>query len=112
MFALTDGSQWGNLLILSAAFKDPVLHPFVDEELLRTLFFKTVQFLRQSAAATSSLRIDMRILEGLQRDLFYTPDLRANSSFSSNTSTQTPRPVMAATTPMSAHLQMGPLHGQ
>ncbi|KNB13975.1 hypothetical protein FOXG_12561 [Fusarium oxysporum f. sp. lycopersici 4287] len=66
----TAHAQWGNLLILSAAFRDPILHTYVDEELLRTLFHKTIQFLRQSATATSALRTDMHILEGLQRDLF------------------------------------------
>ncbi|OBS17242.1 hypothetical protein FPOA_12269, partial [Fusarium poae] len=80
----TAHAQWGNLLVLSAAFRDPVLHTFVDEELLRTLFHKTIQFLRQSATATSALRTDMHILEGLQRDLFsYNP--RTNSSFSRDT---------------------------
>jgi hypothetical protein len=75
-FAKTEAdqsSQWGNLLVLSAAFKDPVLHQFVDEKLLRNLCDKTIRLLRQSATETSSLRTDMRILEGLQRDLF--PDL-------------------------------------
>jgi hypothetical protein len=33
----------------------------------------------------------LRILEGLQRDLFHPPDRRTNSSFSSHTSIQTPR---------------------
>ncbi|KAM0360229.1 hypothetical protein ACHAO7_012141 [Fusarium culmorum] len=66
----TAHAQWGNLLVLSAAFRDPVLHSYVDEELLRILFHKTIQFLRQSATATSALRTDMHILEGLQRDLF------------------------------------------
>ncbi|KAI8396497.1 hypothetical protein FOFC_21045 [Fusarium oxysporum] len=33
----TAHAQWGNLLILSAAFRDPILHTYVDEELLRTL---------------------------------------------------------------------------
>ncbi|GKU08132.1 unnamed protein product [Fusarium langsethiae] len=81
----TAHAQWGNLLVLSAAFRDPVLHSYVDEELLRTLFHKTIQFLRQSATATSALRTDMHILEGLQRDLFsYNP--QTNSSFSSGTS--------------------------
>ncbi|PNP54017.1 hypothetical protein FNYG_15648 [Fusarium nygamai] len=104
----TAHAQWGNLLILSAAFCDPILHTYIDEELLRTLFHKTIQFLRQSATATSALRTDMHILEGLQRDLFrYDP--RTNSSFSSGTSVpgyHTPRPVpMAAPPPM--HPQMG-----
>jgi hypothetical protein len=43
----------------------------VDERLLRDLFDKTIRFLRQSATTTSSLQIDMRILEGLKRDLFF-----------------------------------------
>ena len=89
-------SQWGNLLVLSAAFKDPVLHEYVDEELLRTLFHKTIAFLRQSATTTSSLRIDMHILEGLQRDLFYAGDGRSNSSFSSNATLHTPKLPMPA----------------
>ncbi|GKU11591.1 unnamed protein product, partial [Fusarium langsethiae] len=82
----TAHAQWGNLLILSAAFCDPILCTYVDEELLRTLFHKTIQFLRQSATATSTLRTDMHILEGLQRDLFsYDHDPRTSWSFSSGT---------------------------
>ncbi|KAF9775123.1 hypothetical protein IL306_006801 [Fusarium sp. DS 682] len=101
----TAHAQWGNLLILSAAFRDPILHTYVDEELLRTLFHKTVQFLRQSATATSALRTDMHILEGLQRDLFsYNP--WTNSNFSSGTSApghHTPRPVSMAAPPQMPH---------
>lgn len=63
-------SQWGNLLVLSACFKDDVLSSQVDAGLLHTLFTKTIQFLRQSSTATSSLEIDIHILEGIQRDLF------------------------------------------
>ncbi|KAG6990440.1 hypothetical protein FocnCong_v020201 [Fusarium oxysporum f. sp. conglutinans] len=124
----TAHAQWGNLLILSAAFRDPILHTYVDEELLRTLFHKTIQFLRQSATATSALRTDMHILEGLQRDLF-SYDPRTNSSFSSGTSApgyHTPRPVPMAAPPhmphqmcdqghprsMPYHLQMNSLHWQ
>ncbi|KAH7326067.1 hypothetical protein B0I35DRAFT_125234 [Stachybotrys elegans] len=66
----TAHAQWGNLLVLSAAFRDPILHQYVDEPLLRTLFDKTISFLHQSATATSSLRIDKCILEGLRKDLF------------------------------------------
>jgi hypothetical protein len=78
-------------LVLSAAYKDPVLRRFVEEDLLRTLFHRTIAFLRQSSTATSSLRVDMRILEGLQRDLFLVPDPRTTSSFSSQASVQTPK---------------------
>jgi len=101
----TAHAQWGNLLVLSAAFRDPVLHSYVDEELLRTLFHKTIQFLRQSATATSALRTDMHILEGLQRDLF-SYDPRTNSSFSSGTSApgyHTPRPVAMGAPPQMPH---------
>ncbi|KAK2469470.1 hypothetical protein H9L39_18929 [Fusarium oxysporum f. sp. albedinis] len=104
----TAHAQWGNLLILSAAFRDPILHTYVDEELLRTLFHKTIQFLRQSATATSALRTDMHILEGLQRDLF-SYDPRTSSSFSSGTSApgyHTPRPVPMPAPPQTPH-QMG-----
>ncbi|KAF9784230.1 hypothetical protein IL306_007814 [Fusarium sp. DS 682] len=104
----TAHAQWGNLLILSAAFQDPILRTYVDEELLRTLFHKTIQFLRQSATATSALRTDMHILEGLQRDLF-SYDPLTNSSFSSGTSApgcHTPRPVPMAAKPPMPH-QMG-----
>ncbi|KAM0744631.1 hypothetical protein ACQRIT_000015 [Beauveria bassiana] len=66
----TAHAQWGNLLVLSAAFKDPIMGRYIDEKLLRHLFQKTIRFLRQSATATSSLRIDMHILEGIQKDFW------------------------------------------
>ncbi|KAK7571547.1 hypothetical protein V3481_018759 [Fusarium oxysporum f. sp. vasinfectum] len=101
----TAHAQWGNLLILSAAFRDPILHTYVDGELLRTLFHRTIQFLRQSATATSALRTDMHILEGLQRDLF-SYDHWTNSNFSSGTSApghHTPKPVSMAAPPQMPH---------
>ncbi|EJP61438.1 C6 zinc finger domain-containing protein [Beauveria bassiana ARSEF 2860] len=66
----TAHAQWGNLLVLSAAFKDPIMGRYIDEKLLRHLFPETIRFLRQSATATSSLRIDMHILEGIQKDFW------------------------------------------
>lgn len=66
----TAHAQWGNLLVLSAAFKDPIMHKYVDEKLLHHLFQKAIAFLRQSATATSSLRTDMHILQGLQEDFW------------------------------------------
>lgn len=68
--------------MLSAAYKDPVLHRHVDAELLQELLAKTIRFFKQSATATSSLKTDLHILEGLQRDLFLA-DPRTGSSFSS-----------------------------
>ena len=83
--------QWGHLLVLAAAFNDPILHQYVDEDILKSLFARTVHFLRQSAPSTSSLRIDMNILEGVQRDLFQPQHPRTNSSFSSHPGAQTPQ---------------------
>jgi hypothetical protein len=80
----TAHAQWGNLLVLSAAFREPVLQPFISEELLKVLFERTISFLRQSATTSSSLRTDLHILEGLHRELFLMPDPRTCSSFSSS----------------------------
>ncbi|KAK7220557.1 hypothetical protein V2G26_008560 [Clonostachys chloroleuca] len=106
----TAHAQWGNLLVLSAAFKDPLLGGFVPEHLLKTLFHKTIAFLKQSATATSSLRFDMIILEGLQRDLFSPEPPRTNSSFSSHTSTTQPR-ASATATPHMSHVILNQGHG-
>lgn len=82
--------------MLAAAFKDPILGESVDEELLKTLLHKTIQFLKQSATATSSLRQDMLILQGLQQDMFpMAHEPRANSSFSSTANMVTPRMPMS-----------------
>ncbi|XWX00702.1 hypothetical protein V2A60_008723 [Cordyceps javanica] len=66
----TAHAQWGNLLFLSAAYRDPIMKDYVDGELLKDLFKKTIAFLHQSATATSSLRIDMNILEGIQNEIW------------------------------------------
>jgi hypothetical protein len=110
----TAHAQWGNLLILSAAFKNDILRPSINEDLLRGLFQKTIAFLRQSATATNSLRIDMHILEGLQHDLFPSSTMmNPASSFSSNASVSTPMAVMAAPASQTpTHTQMGPPHMQ
>ncbi|CVL08217.1 uncharacterized protein FMAN_14150 [Fusarium mangiferae] len=94
---------YGSLLVLSAAFRNPTIYIYLDEELLQKLFHKTIQPLRQSATTTSALRTDMHVLEGLQSDPF-SYDPRTNSSFSSRTSSpgyRTPGPV-----PMAAPLQI------
>lgn len=85
-------SQWGNLLTLSAVFRDPTLQHCVDERLLRDLFTKTISFFRTIAYTTSALHIDLRILEDLERRTWGrsnngdTVDHAAGSSFSSSTS--------------------------
>lgn len=97
----TAHAQWGNLLVLAAAYKDPVLYSMVDEDLLQQLFNRTINFLAKSAMTASSLKIDQHILEGLYRDLFLSPDPRTNSSFSSSASLHTPKLLIAAPPPVS-----------
>ncbi|ODA80281.1 hypothetical protein RJ55_03239 [Drechmeria coniospora] len=96
----TAHAQWGNLVVLSAAFRDPVLKSSVDEELLKGLFQRTIRFLAQSSTATSTLRIDMYILQCLQKDLFHTHDVKTNSSFSSQASNASSASVQAVRVPM------------
>ncbi|TWU79192.1 hypothetical protein ED733_008915 [Metarhizium rileyi] len=99
----TAHAQWGNLLVLAACFKDEVLSSEIDAELLMTLFSRTIHFLRQSSTATGSLKTDMHILEGIQRDLFLPgADAKMTRSFSSSAYLlQTPKLPMGAPPPMS-----------
>lgn len=62
--------QWSNLLVLSAAYKDPILNQFISETTLRGLFSNTISFFELAAHSTSALSIDMRILQRLKRELF------------------------------------------
>ncbi|KAJ6436396.1 C6 finger domain-containingprotein [Purpureocillium lavendulum] len=66
----TAHAQWGNLLVLAAAYQDPTLRHSVNGDLLKGLFERTLLFLRRSAAGAGALRLDMLILEGLYQDLF------------------------------------------
>ncbi|KAJ4306069.1 hypothetical protein N0V88_000865 [Collariella sp. IMI 366227] len=94
----TSHAQWGNLLVLSAVFRDPTLSQFIDEQLLRELFRRTIGFFRVIAHRTSALYKDMRILEGLERKLFRrqtnvdVADHPTGSSFSSHHSGGPRRP--------------------
>jgi hypothetical protein len=83
--------QWGNLLTLSAVFRDPTLRDLIDEQLLKELFSRTISFFRVIAHPTSALHVDLRILEGLERKLWPRSnndamDHPTGSSFSSSTS--------------------------
>lgn len=99
--------QWGNLLTLAAVFRDPTLHGFVEESVLKELFFKTISFFRIIAHPTSALHVDLRILEGLERALWgksnytETMDHPTGSSFSSSTSGGPPPPPPLSVPPMS-----------
>ncbi|KAF9880736.1 C6 zinc finger domain-containing protein [Colletotrichum karsti] len=106
-------AQWGNLLTLSAAYKDPCLGPFVDAQRLQYNLSRTIQMLHLHASEKSSLKINQRILEHIQKDLFRNggayEDPRATISFSSAASaasmsgpTLPPPPPPPAPAPMSA----------
>ncbi|KAK3897570.1 hypothetical protein C8A05DRAFT_38877 [Staphylotrichum tortipilum] len=62
--------QWGNVLVLSAALTDPTLGPFVDADILKGLFSRTIAFLKTTPDPTSALHISLRILEDLERKLW------------------------------------------
>ncbi|KAL2159086.1 hypothetical protein VTH06DRAFT_2845 [Thermothelomyces fergusii] len=95
----TAHAQWGNLLTLAAAFRDPILNKYINEDLLKELFAKTIAFFRIIAPPSSALHIDLRILEGLQRKLWGNSstteavDHPTGSSFSSSASSGPPPPV-------------------
>lgn len=59
----TAHAQFGNLLVLQAAYKHPMLKQFVDGETLRDLLWKTINFLRSLAPISPSLAQDVLILE-------------------------------------------------
>jgi len=96
-------SQWGNLLVLDAARRDPILGPFVDENSLPELFSKTIDFLEVVSSESSSLKSDKRILRGLWGVLNADMNYGANRSFSSTT-TGPPPPTPGPSTP----LMLGP----
>lgn len=65
--------QWGNLLTLAACSRDPTLFKFIDKELLRILFIKTINFFRGIAHSTSALLTDLLMLEGLYTHVLFGP---------------------------------------
>lgn len=99
--------QWGNLLVLSACYRDPLLRSDVDGGKLRDLFVKTIAFLKQVSAHSSALRVDLRFLEKLYPKMFQESlptTIQPNSSFSSTTSGPTPGQPQPG--------PMGPAQGQ
>ncbi|KAL2016046.1 hypothetical protein VTK56DRAFT_4312 [Thermocarpiscus australiensis] len=104
----TAHAQWGNLLTLSAVFRDPTLQGFVEEHLLRDLFARTISFFRVIAHPTSALHVDLRILEGLQRKLWGRSaaldglDHPTDSSFSSHSPGGGSPPLVSPPSPVNA----------
>ncbi|KAK4237469.1 hypothetical protein C8A03DRAFT_34586 [Achaetomium macrosporum] len=111
----TAHAQWGNLLTLSAVFRDPTLSRFVEEQVLRELFSRTIAFFRIIAYPTSALNIDLRILEGLERELWGRPnhieamDHPTGSSFSTNSAGSGPPPAPSPVATMPPAPPMPPM---
>ncbi|KAK6360604.1 hypothetical protein TWF730_006741 [Orbilia blumenaviensis] len=59
----TAHAQFGNLLVLQAAYRHPKLREFVDRATLGDLLDKTIRFLHTLAPISPSLNLDARILE-------------------------------------------------
>lgn len=62
---LTKSRQWGNLVTLAAAYQDPILGQYVNEDRLRNTFRKTIEFFEVVAQDSSSLAVDLKVLRGL-----------------------------------------------
>ena len=61
--------QFGNLLVLQAASRHPVLRDLVPQDRLNHLLNKTIMFLRNLSPISPTLRFDARILELSMRTL-------------------------------------------
>ncbi|KAI6837593.1 hypothetical protein KC332_g8898 [Hortaea werneckii] len=70
----TAHAQFGNMLVLSAAFQDGVLKQMIDEERFKYLLERTISFLRRLAPISPTCGIDCGILENIQRVLFGTSE--------------------------------------
>lgn len=68
-------SQWGHVIVLHAAYKDPRLRPYVPAHNLMELTKRVRQFLVSVAHPSSALADDIRILDyatdasGLRKDI-------------------------------------------
>ncbi|KAJ0120255.1 hypothetical protein J7T55_001112 [Diaporthe amygdali] len=76
----TAHAQWGNLITLAAAYHDPLLGDYVDERQLRQLLRKTIEFFEIVAQDSSSLAVDLRVLQGLEERLPSKEQLRTRPS--------------------------------
>lgn len=63
-------SQFGNMLVLAAAYNHGKLKHYVPEEKLRSLLDRTIAFLNYHAPISQTCKIDSRILERIRQRLF------------------------------------------
>ncbi|KAI1302024.1 hypothetical protein F5Y03DRAFT_215243 [Xylaria venustula] len=92
----TAHAQWGNLLTLAACYKDDSLRSFINADTLNGLFSRTIAFFKEIAQPSSALQKDLNILISLAAELGFSHeelDMRADSSFSSVTSSGVLPPI-------------------
>jgi hypothetical protein len=63
-------SQFGNLLLLTAAHSSPHLSCFIPKPILADLYVGTIWFLNAFAQPSSALHHDLILLAGLAKKLF------------------------------------------
>ncbi|WQF88334.1 Putative zn(2)Cys(6) fungal-type DNA-binding domain-containing protein [Colletotrichum destructivum] len=103
----TAHAQWGNLLILAAAYKDPYLHRLIERTQLQELFRKTIDMLNMHAQSSSALAIDMHILQHIEKELFFNEPRVSSGSFSSSASMT--GPTIPPPPPPPTHHNQGPM---
>lgn len=64
-------SQFGNLLVLQAAYQSPALKNMIAPQVLCDLITKTIRWLQTLAPISSALRKDAQILENAASKLDY-----------------------------------------
>lgn len=77
-------SQFGNMLVLSAAFKSKTLGSYVDSRDLDRLFNRTIKLLKDLVPISEMLAQDMFILQCLRKVVFEGGDPQMSTSFSSD----------------------------
>lgn len=70
--ATVPSRQFGNLLVLQAAYRHPILRDLVPREKLTHLLTKTIVFLRNLSPISPTLRYDAEILERSMRPVPHT----------------------------------------
>lgn len=79
--------QWGNVMTLIAASRDPHLKKFISKAEVEDLYHKTVKFLSLHAHQSSALNLDLEILRHVGGEAGYArSSSNPNSSFHSHTS--------------------------
>ena len=75
--------QFGNMLVLSAAYKSKTLGAFVEPQKLDYLFGRTIKLLKTCSPISMTLAKDCYILECLRKVIFENSSEPMTNSFSS-----------------------------